>query len=87
MPLLTEDACVGWIVSLVETSDANAVKLSLAEADAYLASFGDSTGTAARRADLIGELRERLPRTALADEVIEAIAREPAVGDRRRFVP
>jgi hypothetical protein len=47
---------------------------SIAEADAYLASFGDPTGTAARRADLITELRERLPRTALADEVIEAIA-------------
>jgi hypothetical protein len=45
-----------------------------AEADAYLASFGDPTGTAARRADLITELRERLPGTALANEVIEGIA-------------
>ena len=50
------------------------MRLSLAEADAFLASFGDSSATAARRADLIAELRERLPRTALADEVIEAIA-------------
>jgi hypothetical protein len=72
--MLTQDACVGWIVSLVEASDPRAVRLSLAEADAFLASFVDPTGTAARRADLIAELRERLPRTALADEVIEAIA-------------
>jgi hypothetical protein len=55
-------------------ADPDAVRLSLAEADAFLASFGDSSATAARRADLIAELRERLPRTALADEVIEAIA-------------
>ena len=74
MQMLTQDACVGWIISLVEASNPNAVRLSLAEADAYLASFGDPTGTAARRADLIAELRERLPRTALADDVIEAIA-------------
>jgi hypothetical protein len=74
MRMLTRDACVGWIVSLVEAWDENAVRSSLAEADADLASFGDPNGTAARRADLIAELRERLPRTALADEVIEAIA-------------
>ena len=73
MRLLTQDACVGWIISLVEAEDPSAVRSSLAEADAYLASFGDPTGTAARRADLVAELRERLPRTALADEVIEAI--------------
>jgi hypothetical protein len=74
MRLLTQDACVGWIISLVEASDPNAVRLSLAEADAYLGSFGDPSATAARRADLIAELRERLPRTGLADGVIEAIA-------------
>jgi hypothetical protein len=74
MRLMTQDARVGWIVSLVEASDASAVRLSLAEADAYLASFGDPAGTAARRADLVAALRERLPRTALADEVIEALA-------------
>jgi hypothetical protein len=71
---MTQDACVGWIVSLVEASDPNAVRSSLAEADAFLSSFGDPSATAARRADLIAELRERLPRTALAGEVIEAIA-------------
>ena len=71
---MTLDACVGWTISLVEASDPSAVRLSLAEADAYLASFGDPTGTAVRRADMIAELRERLPRTALANEVIEAIA-------------
>jgi hypothetical protein len=59
MRLLTQDAGVGWIIFLVEASDPNAVRLSLAEADAYLASFGDPTGTAARRTDLIAELRER----------------------------
>jgi hypothetical protein len=74
MRMLTRDACVGWIISLLEASDPNAVRLSFAEADAFLTSFGDPTGTAARRADLIAELRERLPRTALADEVIDAIA-------------
>ena len=72
--MLTQDACVGWIISLVESEKPGTVRLSLAEADAYLASFGDPTGTAARRADLIAELRERLPRTTLATEVIEAIA-------------
>ena len=72
--MLTQDACVGWIIALVEAEDAGTVRLSLVEADAYLASFGDPTGTAARRADLIAELRERLPRTRLANEVIEAIA-------------
>jgi hypothetical protein len=69
-----QDTCVGWIVSLVDAADPDAVRLSLAEADAYLASFDDPNGTAARRADLITDLRERLPRTALADEVIDAIA-------------
>jgi hypothetical protein len=72
--MLTQDACVGWIVSLVEAENPNAVRSSLAEAAAFLSSFGDPSATAARRADLITELRERLPRTALADEVIEAIA-------------
>jgi hypothetical protein len=48
--------------------------LSLAETDAFLSPFDDPTGTAARRADLIAELREHLPGTALAEEVIEAIA-------------
>ena len=72
--MLTQDACVGWIVSLVEAEDPSAVRSSLAEADAFLSSFGDPSATAARRADLVAELRERLPRTALADQVIEAIA-------------
>ena len=73
-PSVTQDTCASWIVSLVEASDPSAVRLSLAEADAFLSSFGDPSATAARRADLIAELRERLPRTALADEVIEALA-------------
>jgi hypothetical protein len=59
--MLTQDACVGWIISLVEASDPNAVRLSLAEADAFLSSFGDPSATAARRDDMIAELRERLP--------------------------
>jgi len=58
----------------LETHWEKSVRLSIAEADAYLASFGDPAGTTGRRADLIVELRERLPQTALADEVIEAIA-------------
>jgi hypothetical protein len=71
---------VSWIISLVEASDPSAVRLSLAEADAYLASVGDPTETAARRADLVSELHERLPRTALANAVIEAIASEAGGG-------
>jgi hypothetical protein len=68
------DACVGRIVELVEAPDPSAVRLSIAEADAYLASFDDLTGTAARRADLVSALRASLPNTSLADKVIEAIA-------------
>jgi hypothetical protein len=68
------DGCVGRIVELVEASDPSAVRLSIAEADAYLASFDDLTGTAARRADLVSALRASLPNTALADKVIEAVA-------------
>ena len=35
--MLTQDACVGWIISLVESEKPGTVRLSLAEADAYLA--------------------------------------------------
>jgi hypothetical protein len=64
-----------WLDHLPRGSvGSSAVSLSLAEANAYQASLGNPTGTAARRADLIADLRERLPRTALADEVIETIA-------------
>ena len=70
----TQHACIGGIISLVDAADPDAVRLSIAEPDAYLASFDDPTGMAARRADLIAALRERLPRTALADEVTEALA-------------
>ena len=38
------DDCIQWIVSLVETEDPNAFRLSVAEADAYLASFDDVRG-------------------------------------------
>ena len=64
------DACVGRIIEFVETSDPSAVRLSIAEADAYLV----LTDTAARRADLVSALRASLPNTALADKVVEAIA-------------
>jgi hypothetical protein len=77
----TQDACVGWIVSLVEAADPSAARKALAEADAYLASFGDLGGTGSRRADLLAELHERLPKTALAQDVIKAIS-SGAVGER-----
>ena len=51
----TQDACVGWIVSLVEAVDPSAVRKALVEADAYLASFSDPGGTGLRRADLLAE--------------------------------
>ena len=47
------DDCIQWIVSLVETEDPNAVRLSVAEADAYLASFDDVRGTKTRRDELV----------------------------------
>jgi hypothetical protein len=65
---------------LVETEDPNAVRLSVAEADAYLASFEDVRGTGARtrRDELIAALRNELPRDALADQIIAAIDRGPS---------
>ena len=77
----TRDACVGWINSLVEAAEPIATRKALAEADAYLAPFGDPGGTASRREDLLAELRERLPKTALAQDVIKAIS-SGAVGER-----
>ena len=73
--MLTQDAC-SWLGHLPRGGGGpeRRPRSSLAEADAFLASFGDPSGTAARRADLITELRERLPMTKLADQVIEAIA-------------
>jgi hypothetical protein len=67
------DDCIQWIVSLVETGNPNAVKLSVAEADAYLASFDDVRGTKTRGDELVDALRKALPRNALADQIIEAI--------------
>jgi hypothetical protein len=55
-------------VRFVEESEVKAIKLSLAEAEAHLASFGDLTGTSARGADWVAVLRERLPRTPVAEE-------------------
>jgi hypothetical protein len=87
--MLTQDACIGWIISLVDAADQDAVKLSLAEADAYLASFGDPAGTAARRADLI----TRAPRAPAQDRAGGRSDRghrqrnRRRVMRRRRFVP
>ena len=61
------------IVSLVEEGDPNAVRLSVAEADAYLASFDDVRGTSSRRDELVAALRRELPRTPQADQILEAI--------------
>ena len=69
-----QDACVSWIVSLVEASDPSAPRKALVEADAFLSSFTDPSGTAARREILLAALQERLPRTALAEEVIKTIS-------------
>lgn len=74
----TQDACVGWIVSLVEAADPSAARRALAEVDAFLSSFGGPSGAAARRADLLAQLHRSLPKNALAAEVIEAISREIA---------
>ena len=52
---------------MVERGDANAVRLSVAEADAYLASFDDVRGAKTRRDELVAALRIELPRTPQAD--------------------
>ena len=70
------DDCIQWIVSLVETEDPNAFRLSVAEADAYLASFDDVRGIKARREELVAELRRELPRTPQADQVLQAIDKD-----------
>ncbi len=67
------DDCIQWIISLVETGDPDAVRLSVAEADAYLASFDDVRGTKMRRDELVAALRIELPRTPQADQILEAI--------------
>ena len=67
------DDCIQWIISLVERGDANAVRLSVAEADAYLASFDDVRGAKTRRDELVAALRIELPRTPQADQILEAI--------------
>jgi hypothetical protein len=67
------DDCIQWIISLVEKGDPNAVRLSVAEADAYLASFDDMRGAKTRRDELVAALRIELPRTRQADQVLEAI--------------
>jgi hypothetical protein len=67
------DDCIRWIVSLVERGDPNAVRLSVAEADAYLASFEDVRGAKTRRDELVAALRIVLPRTPQADQILEAI--------------
>ena len=67
------DDCIQWIVSLVETEDPNAVRLSVAEADAYLASFDDVPGTKTKRDELVAALRRELPRTPQADQFLGAI--------------
>ena len=56
------DDCIQWIISLVERGDANAVRLSVAEADAYLASFDDVRGAKTRRNESVAALRIELPR-------------------------
>jgi hypothetical protein len=58
---------------LVEKGDPNAVRLSVAEADAYLASFDDLRGARTRRDELVAALRIELPRTPQADQILEAI--------------
>jgi hypothetical protein len=65
--------CIQWIISLVERGDANAVRLSVAEADASLASFDEVRDAKTRRDELVAALRMELPRTPHADQILEAI--------------
>ena len=64
---------------MVETADSNVLRLSVAEADAYLASFDDVRGTKMRRDELVAALRKELPRSANTDQILEAI--EQASGE------
>ena len=67
------DDCIQWIISLVDRGDANAVRLSVAEADAYLASFDDVRGAKTRRDELVAALCTELPRTPQANQILETI--------------
>ena len=60
---------------MVETGNPDAVRLSVAEADAYLASFDDVRGTKTRRDELVAALRIELPRTPQMDQILAAIDR------------
>jgi hypothetical protein len=60
---------------LVETGNPDAVRLSVAEADAYLASFDDARGTETRRDELVAALRKELPRSPQTDQILAAIDR------------
>ena len=57
----------------METENPNALRLSVAEANAYLASFDDVRGIKPRHDELIGALRRALPRIRQADQILEAI--------------
>ena len=65
--------CIQWIISLVESGDANAVRLSVVEADASLASFDEVRGAKTRRDELVAAPRMELRRTPQADQILEAI--------------
>jgi hypothetical protein len=78
----------------VEKGDPNAVRLSVAKADAYLASFDDVRGAKTRPDELVAALRIELPRTPQADQNSRsndsgsrtrlrrmAFAHEKAIGD------
>ena len=70
----TLEQVVSWIARLVEAGDPDVVRKTRKEADEYLAPFGDMKAITEERIKLADALRQRLPRTKLADEVIKAVA-------------
>jgi hypothetical protein len=77
MPIL--DQTVERIIALANANDPRAVKLSVCEASAYLATTRDPWGKALWRAELIVELQRYGPNTILMDEIIMAVEKGTVV--------
>jgi hypothetical protein len=78
LPIL--DQTVEHIIALANANDPSAVKLSVCEASAYLATTRDPWRKALWRAELIVELQRNGPKTNLMDQIIMAVEKRTVVG-------
>jgi hypothetical protein len=78
MPVLNQT--VERIIALANAKDPRAVKLSVCEASAYLATTRDPWRKALWRAELIVELHRNGPNTNLMDQIIMAVEKRTVVG-------